>query len=193
LETKVDVIVPPERLGALIGHDGKVKGDIELAFQVEINVDSKSGLVEIRPKQGSTDPAALLKAKDVVTAIGRGFSPQKAFDLLDDDTILDIIDLRQLFGKSDPDIRRIKGRIIGADGKTRRIVEEMTGASISVYGHTIAIIGNYEDASTAREAIEMLVKGRQHATVYRILRRKRREAKKKKTLELWEKPIPDAG
>jgi ribosomal RNA assembly protein len=73
------------------------------------------------------------------------------------------------------------------DGKTRKIIEELTDANICVYGHTISIIGNIEQAQAAREAIQMLINGSQHSTVYRYLHRKRRQLKKK-MLELWEKP-----
>jgi ribosomal RNA assembly protein len=73
------------------------------------------------------------------------------------------------------------------DGKTRKIIEELTDANICVYGHTVSIIGNIEQAQAAREAIQMLINGSQHSTVYRFLHRKRRELKKK-MLELWEKP-----
>jgi ribosomal RNA assembly protein len=101
--------------------------------------------------------------------------------------MLDMIDLRLIFGKSESDIRRVKGRIIGMDGKTRRIIEELTETSICVYGHTVSIIGNMEQVQAAREAIQMLIDGSSHGTVYRFLHRKRRELKKK-MLELWEKP-----
>jgi ribosomal RNA assembly protein len=130
----------------------------------------------------------LFKAKDVITALGRGFSPEHAFRLIrDEEAILDLIDLRGVFGKSEADIKRVKGRIIGMNGKTRRIIEELTDTSVAVFGHTVAIIGTIEQAQVAREAIEMLIKGRMHGTVYRFLHGKRRELKKKK-LEIWEKP-----
>ncbi|MBS7621647.1 hypothetical protein KEJ32_06015, partial [Candidatus Bathyarchaeota archaeon] len=68
----------------------------------------------------------------VVTAIGRGFSPEHAFKLIqDEEAVLDIIDLRIIFGKSESDIRRVKGRIIGMDGKTRRLIEELTDTNIA--------------------------------------------------------------
>jgi ribosomal RNA assembly protein len=130
----------------------------------------------------------LLKAKDVITALGRGFSPEHAFRLMrDDDAVLDVIDLRTVFGRSESDIKRVKGRIIGMNGKTRRIIEELTDTDVAVYGHTVSIIGQIEHAEVAREAVQMLVKGSLHATVYRFLHRKRRELKKK-MLEIWEKP-----
>jgi len=95
--------------------------------------------------------------------------------------------LREIFGRSLSDLERLKGRIIGQEGKTRRIIEELTDADVSVYGHTISIIADADEMDIAREAIQMLLKGRQHSSVYRFLHRKRRELKKKK-LELWEKP-----
>jgi ribosomal RNA assembly protein len=139
-------------------------------------------------KENAQDPSALFRVKDVITAIGRGFSPEHAFRLMrDEDTILDVIDLRLVFGRSDSDIKRVKGRIIGMEGKTRRIIEELTDANVAIYGHTIGIIGNFDQAQVAREAIQMLINGSMHSVVYRFLNRKRRELKKK-MLEIWEKP-----
>ena len=99
--------------------------------------------------------------------------------------MLTVIDLREIFGRSSSDIQRVKGRIIGKEGKTRKIIEELSEAVISVYGHTVSIIGGVEQAEIAREAVNMLIKGSQHVTVYRYLNRKRQELKKKR-LELWE-------
>jgi ribosomal RNA assembly protein len=130
----------------------------------------------------------LFRGQEVITAIGRGFSPERAFRLLNnEDAVLEIIDLRELFGSSQAELQRVKGRIIGQEGKTRRIVEELTDADVSVHGHTVAIIANLDEMEIAREAIKMLLRGSEHSTVYRYLHRKRRELKKKR-LEIWEKP-----
>jgi len=180
--------IPRERIGVLIGPNGSVKEQIEKALEVKLQIDSSTGDVSIELKPENNDPSKLFRAKDVVTAIGRGFSPEKAFRLLEsENTILEVIDLRQIFGKSESDMRRIRGRIIGRDGKTRRIIEELTETYISVYGHTVGIIGDFEKVQIAREAIDMLIKGAMHGTVYRYLHRKRREIKKQ-MLDLWEKP-----
>jgi ribosomal RNA assembly protein len=180
--------IPKERVGVLIGPEGKTKKHIEEKLSVELKIDSEAGDVSITMAENAEDPSMLFKAKDLVTAIGRGFSPEHAFRLVrDEEAILDLIDLRTVFGKSDADIKRVQGRIIGMNGKTRRIIEELTDTSVSVYGHTVGIIGTVEQVQIAREAIEMLIKGSMHGTVYRFLHRKRRELKKRK-LELWEKP-----
>lgn len=180
--------IPKERVGVLIGPEGKTKKHIEEKLSVELQIDSEAGDVSITMAEKADDPSMLFKAKDLVTAIGRGFSPEHAFRLVRvEEAMLDLIDLRSVFGKSDADIKRVQGRIIGMNGKTRRIIEELTDTNVSVYGHTVGIIGTLEQVQIAREAIEMLVKGSMHGTVYRFLHRKRRELKKRK-LELWEKP-----
>lgn len=182
------VKIPKERIGVLIGPEGSVKGRIEQKFGVQLGVDGETGDVTLTLLPNVEDPSVLFRARDVVTAIGRGFSPQRAFRLLqDEDAILEVIDLRETVGRSVSDMQRLKGRIIGQEGKTRRIIEELTEAEISVYGHTISIMANADQMEVAREAIQMLLRGSQHSTVYRFLHRKRRELKKKK-LELWEKP-----
>jgi ribosomal RNA assembly protein len=180
--------IPKERIGVLIGPEGVVKKSIEEKLKVELQIDSATGDVAVTLMEKAEDPSMLFKARDVVTAIGRGFSPEHAFRLIrDEDALLDVIDLRDFCGRSESDIKRIKGRIIGMNGKTRRIIEELTNTNVAVYGHTVSIIGDMEQTQIAREAIQMLIRGSQHSTVYRFLHRKRGELKKR-MLELWEKP-----
>jgi ribosomal RNA assembly protein len=181
------VRIPKERVGILIGPEGKVKQHIEEKLQVKLDVDS-DGNAAIVLCEKATDPSLLLKAKDVVTAIGRGFTPEVTFRLIrNEDEIFDLIDLRVIFGRSESDIKRIKGRIIGADGKTRKLIEELTEADVVVYGHTVGLIGSFEQVDTAHNAVQMIIEGCQHHTVYNYLQKKRTELKKQK-LELWEKP-----
>lgn len=175
-------------MGVLIGRDGSTKSNIEDAFKARLLIQSQGGVVEIVPREDSDDPTTILRARDVVLAIGRGFSPERALELADEDIILDVIDLRETFGKNERDIARLKGRVIGREGKIRRLIEEMTDAKVSVYGHTIAMIGEYETVTAARGAIELLLKGKQHFTVYKLLRKIKSESRKRETLELWQKP-----
>ncbi len=182
------VRIPKERVGVLIGPEGKVKRDIEERLQVKLEIESDAGGVEITLSENSTDPSLLLRAKDLVTAVGRGFAPDQAFRLIrSEETAFDFIDLRQIFGRSDSDIRRVKSRIIGMNGKTRRTIEELTEADVVVYGHTVGFIGTFEQVDAARNAVQMIIQGSEHHTVYNFLQKKRRELKKQQ-LELWEKP-----
>jgi len=188
METKVSATIPLERVAVLIGRNGSTKTKIEQAFKARLLIQSQTGVVDVVPRGDSDDPTTVLRARDVVLAIAQGFSPDKAMGLIDDDIVLDIIDLRETIGRNEREIARLKGRVIGSEGKIRRLIEEMTDAKISVYGHTISMLGEYETVTAAREAIELLLKGKQHSTVYKLLRKIKREAKKRETLELWQKP-----
>ncbi|UCH31952.1 MAG: RNA-processing protein [Candidatus Bathyarchaeota archaeon] len=182
------VKIPKSRIGALIGPNASTKELIESKLGLRLDIDSESGDVGITLSPEISDPSVLFRAKEVVLAIGRGFSPEKARRLLDEEeAVLIIVDLREFVGKSESDIKRLSGRIIGREGKTRRLIEELTDTYVTIYGHTIGIIGSMGQAEIARQAVEMFIRGRLHTSVYRFLHAKRREIKKKK-MELWKKP-----
>ncbi|MCL1970112.1 MAG: KH domain-containing protein [Candidatus Bathyarchaeota archaeon] len=180
--------IPKERVGILLGPEGKTKVYIEKQMKINLEVDSEDGGITIKLDKDQNDPSMLFRAKDLVTAIGRGFAPEVAFRLIrNEDDVFDLIDLRIIFGRSEADIKRIKGRLIGSEGKTRRLIEELTEANVTIYGHTVGIIGSYEEADAARNAVQMIIEGCEHKTVYKYLQRKRTEMKKEK-MQLWETP-----
>ncbi|HPP44570.1 MAG TPA: KH domain-containing protein, partial [Methanomassiliicoccaceae archaeon] len=119
------------------------------------------------------DPLAALKVMDLVKAIGRGFAPHRAMRLLDEDEYLEIVEIGDFVGKKSEKLTRMRSRLIGTNGKTRRIIEDLTGASMSVYGSTVALIGNSVQLPVAKKAVEMILRGSEHATVYRYLERSR--------------------
>lgn len=180
------VKVPDDRIGVIIGKDGNVKDEIEDKCKVLIQIDSESGNVIISPRESASLEQAF-KAVEIVSAISRGFSPERSYRLLAEDVILQIVDLNEYVGRSHNQIVRLKGRIIGEAGKSRKTIEDLTGTNISIYGHTVAIIGNFEDIKLASDAILHLIKGSSHKTVYNSLQEKRRQAKIDK-LYLWEDP-----
>lgn len=163
------VNIPEERVAVLIGAKGKTKREIEKRTKTEISVEETSVSID-------GDSMGEWTARDIVKAIGRGFSPERACLLLDEDSVLEIIPLTDLTSTEKEMIRQ-KGRIIGRNGTNRKFIEKMTGAYVSVYGKTVAIIGPYECISMAKEAIMMLLSGKPHSTVRRHLERSRISAR----------------
>ena len=164
--------IPQDRIGAVIGPKGSVKELIERKSTAKLDINSESGTVEVI--QGD-DPIASMRAADVVQAIGRGFNPNKAIEFLDDDMLmLEIMDLSQVAG-TPKELLRLKGRIIGKGGKTREIAEKMIGVKISIYGKTASVIGHPDQNHIVRTAIEMLINGSNHGSVYSFLEKKRNE------------------
>ena len=182
------VRLPLERIGALIGREGETKKLLEEELGIQLTVDSKEGVVSV--KASSVENADPLTAVRVVEAIGRGFSPQRARRLADEGIALEVIDLRDHGGSNANSLARIRGRVIGLKGKSRRVIEELTQCYLSVYGRTVAIIGDPTEVQLASEAVKMLAAGSQHRTVYNMLQ-KARTKRKMERMFLWEGLSPE--
>lgn len=172
-EFMYELRIPKERVAVLIGKNGEAKKDLEEHTKTQIKVDSREGDVFISGK----DALGLYTARELVKAIGRGFNPDIARLLLKQDFVLEIIEIAE-YTKTKNSMIRLKGRVIGREGKSRKLIEELTESSISVYGKTISIIGPSESVSLARQAVTSLLKGSTHANVYKWLEKKRREFKR---------------
>lgn len=167
--------ISAERIGVLIGPDGMTKGRLQEATGTNIAVDSETGEVTI-DESNAPDPVLAIKAREIVNAMARGFSEERAFRLLAEDAYLEILDIKD-FAQSRNRVAQIRARVIGTRGKTRRLIEELTGVEMSIWGHTIALIGGAFEMAIAREAVVMLLRGSEHKTVYRFLERKRADIK----------------
>jgi len=170
------VTVPDDRIGVLIGAGGETMREIERRAEVRLDIDSETGSVRI---ESVGDPVTALKGPDIVKAIGRGFAPEDAFRLLEDEMMMfDVVDI-EAATRNRNDMRRQKGRLIGEDGRTRELMQELTGASVTIYGSTLAVIGGPQQVDAVREAAEMILDGAPHGAVYSFLERKRNELKHK--------------
>jgi ribosomal RNA assembly protein len=188
VEQKTFIRIPGDRIGVLIGNNGKTRRRIESTFGVKITVESDSGGVEIKVNQDQPDVSVMFTVKNIVKAISRGFSPKKALMLQDEDNDIMVIDLEEYVGTSKNAQNRVRGRIIGKEGKSRELLEELTECQVSVYGGTVALIGPYEMLQVAKEAVEMLLNGSFHKTVWNHLYAYRRKMRKEKG-ELWYEPV----
>ena len=167
------VRIPNDRIGTVIGSSGETKRMLMRISGVKIEVDTESGDVLIHDDKAK-DPLMALKLMDVIKAIGRGFSPERAMKLFDDDDeYFEVIDLKEFVGGRNNQLARIRGRIIGHGGKTRELIEDLTGVNMSVYGNTVSLIGSSISLPVAKQAIEMLLNGSEHSTVYRYLENQR--------------------
>jgi len=164
-----EVKVPKDRLSVLIGKEGRVKQKLQDESESKIAIDD--GIVTIT----GDDAIKLFAAHQIVRAIARGFNPEIAFNLLKQDYVLEVISLRDVVGQNQKQLERVRSRLIGAKGKSRRVLEDLTQCYICVYGKTVSIIGDSEDIVYAHQAISMLVGGAMHRTVYKYLEKTMKE------------------
>lgn len=180
VEYSYELKVPRNRVAVIIGKEGSIKKDIEESTNTKLKIDSKEGDIFV----SGEDALGLYTAREIIKAIGRGFNPDIAKFLLKPDYIFEVVDLREYVGKSKEALLRLKGRVIGKEGKSRKIIEELTECNISVFGKTISIIGLPDAVSSARQAVESLLRGSTHANVYKWLERRRREMKRRAIMEM---------
>jgi ribosomal RNA assembly protein len=98
-----------------------------------------------------------------------------ALSLLDDELrTFELVDLAS-HTRNKNDLRRQKGRLIGEDGRTRELMEELTGAEVVIKGSTLGVIGQQEEVNAVRRAVGMILDGAPHGAVYSFLERKHNE------------------
>lgn len=174
MEYSYELKIPRDRIAVLIGKKGEIKSQLEEETKTKIKVDSDEGDVTI----SGDDALNLYTTREMIKAVGRGFNPDIAKLLLKQDYCFEAIMLAD-YGKTKNDFERLKGRVIGTEGKCRKLIENLTETYISVYGKTISIIGETENATIARRAVDSLLKGSTHSTVYRFLEKQRSQMKRK--------------
>jgi ribosomal RNA assembly protein len=170
---KIYLSIPRERIRILLGEKGRVKEVIEKLLNVKINVLSDESDVGSIIIESSFNCSSILKARDIVAAIGYGLNPDQALKLIEDDYIALFISISDQ-APTIKNLKRIKGRIIGENGKSKRNIEELTKTFIAIddISNTIVVIGKYENAMLARDAIIKLINGAEHGSVYKFIKRK---------------------
>ncbi len=166
--------IPSDRIAVIIGKNGETKKQIEKMAGVSLSINSEIGDVSVKQKG---DAVLAHQTLSVLQAIARGFSPEKATVLFNQDFYLNVISLRDYAKPGSRRMGEIRSRLIGTSGKTRRIIEDITSTALSIYGDTVSVIGDYVSIEYASSAVMMIISGRKHRTVYQYLERSSQELK----------------
>jgi|TARA_B100000959_G_scaffold80103_1_gene85344 ribosomal RNA assembly protein len=178
--------VPKDRIAVLIGKSGETRRMIGEACGGELSIDSQTGDVSIE-WNSEPDPIKRMKSPDVISAVGRGIAPVRAIQLLEDEYFLRIYDIRDWVGKQPNQTRRMRSRLIGTNGRIRTLIEEMSNCEITVYGSTVAVMGDNEGLALAAPAIEGILGGSEHGTVlFGLEQDRKRQRLRSKTLESFQ-------
>ena len=165
-----EIRIPKERIAILIGKKGEIKRKISKLTNTKLQINSKEGDIIINGDDGFD----IFLAKNIINAIGRGFNPEIALNLLNEENNIEIINIQNYSRKTKNDLKRIKARIIGREGNARKLIEDLADVEISIYGKTISIIGNQINLNIARHAIINLLQGSKHGNVYSYLEKQRK-------------------
>lgn len=136
-----------------------------------IELNKTDGILEIE----HPDSVMEMDIARVFEAICMGFDLETAKQLMDDTLMrFEVIDIKT-HTRNEKEFRRQKARIIGENGKAKRVVSDLTEASIQVNGNEVGIIGETSDSIKAREAIMKIIRGSPHSSVYNELEKYKRK------------------
>jgi ribosomal RNA assembly protein len=161
----ITIVAIPEKRMKFLKKDGKWKKQLKKLSDIKVKLNED---VTIETK----DPLQVLRVKEVFRAFGRGFEFEDALDLFDEDNFLEVMKVKEFSGKSKRRQVTLKGRIIGTGGRTKKLIEKYCNVKVAIYGKTISILGRWDNVKVARQAVDMLLEGAMHSTVYRFLEKK---------------------
>ncbi len=143
-----------------------------LAKIAELGVDVK--LEGNNVNLASENAMNIALVKNAVTAFNRGFDPRTSLLLLDDEYDLTVINVGDYANSQKRQIELL-GRVIGSRGMIKKRLSMATSCHIKISGKTISIIGAYENIGLAISAVEMLLNGAKHDSVFLLIDRRKLE------------------
>ncbi len=140
----------------------RAKNELEKKLNIKIKIKAKK--VEIRGNSLEEYEASI-----VLDAINFGFSAKKALALKEESKIFRILNIKNFTRKKN--LKEVRARIIGKEGKTKRTIENIAECNIIIKDNEMGIIGDAESIKELITGITNLIKGTKQSNTYRYLER----------------------
>ncbi|NPE26544.1 hypothetical protein HNV12_00900 [Methanococcoides sp. SA1] len=107
--------------------------------------------------------------EQIIRAVDFGFDIEDALLLLNEDFVLEFIEVKEHTRRKN--LKDVRSRIIGSEGRAKRTIEKLTGAAIVISGNDIGVIVDADHLSATTQGIESLISGSKHGNVFGFLER----------------------
>jgi len=151
--------------------------DIKTARKIlacKLKLENKLGAkLEIRGRKVeiSGEELEVYTAEKVLSAIERNFSLSDALLLADENYILRDIPIKEFTKKKN--LSLVRARIIGTQGKTLKLISELSECRVVLNNNIVSIIGRAEKIKDVINAVKSLISGSKQGNIYSYLERQR--------------------
>jgi ribosomal RNA assembly protein len=133
-------------------------------------LEKKLGVkIEVKGKNVTVDGLSFdeYEATTVLNAISFGFPVKTAIMLKDENLVFRIIPIKNFTRRKD--LRVVKGRLIGTEGKTKKTIENLADCKVIIRDKEVGVLCESEEVEYIITAITGIIRGSKQSNMYRFL------------------------